>query len=114
VVEAAERRQAGIERALARMTERRVAEIMGERQGLGEVFMETERARDGAGDLGHFQRMGQAGAVVVALMEHEDLGLVLEAAEGGRMDDAVGVAAEIIARGAGWFRMQPPTAGRRL
>ena len=44
VVEAAEVRQARIERALAGMAERRVAEIMGERQRLGEVLVEPERA----------------------------------------------------------------------
>ena len=72
------------------MAERRVAEVVGERERLGQVLVEPERARQRPGDLGHFQGVGQPGAVVVALVEHEDLGLVLEPAEGGRMDDAVG------------------------
>ena len=114
VVEAAEIGQARVERALAGMPERRVAEVVGERQRLGQVLVEAERAGERAGDLGHFQRVGQPGAVVVALVEHEDLGLVLEAAEGGRMDDAVGIAPE---RRCGWrfrgSRMQPPAAPGR-
>ena len=91
------KRQAGVERALAGMAERRMAEVMGQRQRLGEVLVEAERAGERPGDLGHFQRMGQPGAVVVALVEHEDLGLVLQPAERGRMDDPVAIAPERVA-----------------
>ena len=42
VVEAAEGAQAFVERALAGMAERRMAEVMGERQRLGEVLVEAE------------------------------------------------------------------------
>ena len=45
-----------------------------------------------ARDLGDLDRMGEARAVIIALVLDEDLGLVLEAAEGGGMDDAVAVA----------------------
>ena len=100
VVEAAERREAVVERALAGMAERRMAEVVAERRGLGQVLVEPERAGERAGDLGHFQRVGQAGAEMVALVEHEHLGLVGEPAERGRMDDAVAIAAEGAAGGA--------------
>ncbi len=92
VIEAAERRGRRVQRFLAGMAERRVAEIMGERQRLGQILVQRQHAREAAGDLGHFQRMGQARAVIVAFMLDEDLGLVLEAAKGGGMDDAVAVA----------------------
>ena len=82
VVEAAERRHAVVERVLAGVAEGRVAEVVRQRQRLGEILVEAERAGERAGDLRHLDRMGQAGAVVVALVEDEDLGLVLEAAEG--------------------------------
>ena len=59
MVEAAERGEALIERALAGMAERRMAEIVRERQRLGEVFVEAERARDRTGDLLDLERMGQ-------------------------------------------------------
>ena len=94
VVEAAERGEAGVERTLAGMAERRMAEIVGERQRLGQVLVEAERAGERARDLGHLERMGEPRAVMVALVEHEDLGLVLEAAERGRVNDAVAVAAK--------------------
>ena len=114
VVEAAEVPEAGIERPLAGVPERRVAEVMGERERLGEVLIERQGARERAGDLGDFQGVGQAGAVVVALVEHEHLGLVLEAAERGRVDDPVGIAAERAAGRALGLGMEPPPARRRI
>ena len=57
-----------------------------------EILVDTERARDRAGDLRHFESMGEARAVVIALVIDEDLGLVVQPAEGGRMQDAVAVA----------------------
>ena len=83
VIEAAAGSEAAIERTLAGVAERRVAEVVGERQRLGEVLVEPERARERAGDLGDLQRMGQPGAEVIALVEDEDLGLVGQPAEGG-------------------------------
>ncbi len=82
------------------MAERRMAEIVGERQRLGQVLVEAERARQRARDLRHFERVGEPRAVVIALVEDEDLRLVLEPAEGGRMDDAVAVAPEGVRVGA--------------
>ncbi len=96
------------------MAERRMAKIVRQRQRLGQILVEPERARERAGDLGHFQRVGQPRAVVVALVEHEDLGLVLEAAECGRMDDAVGIAAERAARRARRLGKEPAPACRRV
>ena len=83
VVEAAEAAEACVERALAGMAERRMAEIVRQRQRLGEVLVEPERAGERAGDLRDFQRMGQPGAVVVALVIDEHLRLVRQPAEGG-------------------------------
>ena len=99
-----------IELALAGMAERRVAEIMGERQGFGQVLVEPERPGDGAGDLGDLDRMGESGAVMIALVIDEDLGLVLEPAEGGGMDDAVAVALEGGARRASGSGREPAAA----
>ncbi len=98
MVEAAIRRHAGVEHFLAGMAETGVAEVMGERGRLGEVLVEPEAARESAGNLRHLDRMGQAGAEMIAFERDEDLGLVGEAAEGGRMDQPVAVALEIAAR----------------
>jgi hypothetical protein len=44
VIEAAEAAERFVERALAGMPERRMAEVVCQRQRLGEVFVEAERA----------------------------------------------------------------------
>ncbi len=71
-----------IERFLARMAERRVTQIVGQRHRFRQVFIGLKRPRQAARQLRHFQRMGQPGAVIIAFMLHKDLGLVLETAEG--------------------------------
>ena len=110
VVEAAVGRHQRLERVLAGVAEGRVAEVVGEGDGLGELLVEAEDAGDGAGDLGHLDRVGEAGAVVVALVLDEDLGLVLEPAEGRGMDDAVAVALEGRAVGGALFGEAPAAA----
>ena len=49
------------------------------------------RAGERTGDLRHFNRMGQARAVMVAFMGDEDLRLMRQTPERGRMDDPVAV-----------------------
>ncbi len=94
VVEPPERLHARAQLFLARMGERRMAEIMGEGDCLCEVRVQAQRVGDGAGDLGDFQGVGEAGAEVVAFVGHEDLRLFLEPAERGGVDDPVAVARE--------------------
>jgi len=93
------------------MTEGRVAQVVRQRHGAGQVFVGGKRAGQAAGQLRHFQRMGQAGAEIVAFMFHENLGLVLEAAKGCGMDDAVMIAAVAAAGGAFGFRVKTAPAG---
>jgi hypothetical protein len=114
VVETADAAQSLLQRALAGMAEGRVAEIVRQRQRLGEVLVEPERAGERAGDLGDLQRMGQPRAVMIALVKHEDLRLVRQAPESGRMDDAVAIAAEGVAGRARPFRPQPAPAMARI
>ena len=114
VVEAAEIGEALVERALAGVTERRMAEIVAKRRRLRQILVEAERTRQRAGDLGHFQRVRQPGAEVVALVEDENLGLVAEPAKRRGVDDAVAVAAEHAAARALGLREAPAAARRRL
>ena len=86
--------QGRVERLLAGVAEGRVAEVVAEPDRLGQVLVEAERAGDGAGDPAGLERVGEPGAVVVALGRDEDLGLVLEPPEGLRVDDPVAVALE--------------------
>ena len=71
-----------------------IAKVMAEADGFGEVFIQVQRAGDGAGDLGDFQCMGQAGPVMVAQWCNENLSLMFQPAEGFRVQDAVAVALE--------------------
>ena len=89
-----QRRHLLVQHPLAGVAEGRVAEVVGERDGFGQILVEPQRAGDRAGHLADFERVGQPGAEMLALVAEEDLGLVLEAPEGGGMDDAVAVALE--------------------
>ncbi len=84
-----------------------MAEIVAERDRLGQVLVEPKRLGERARDLGDFDRMGEPGAEMVALVVDEDLRLVGEAAESRRMDDPVAVALEGVRvgeGGSGWRR----------
>ena len=90
------------------VAEGRMTQIVGQSDGLGEVSVQPHGPGQGAGDLGDFQGMGQAGAEVIAFMGHKDLGLFLQAAEGAGVDDAVAVAGEGGARQAGMLGEPAP------
>ena len=98
VIEPAIGRHAGLERALAGVAERRMAEVMGERHGFREILIDAQRAGERAGDLPDLDRMGEAGAKMIAVERHEDLRLMREAAKGGAVDDSVAIALEFAPR----------------
>ena len=83
-----------VERLLARVPERRVAEIVAEPDRLDEVLVQPQRARDAARDARRLERVREPRAEVVALGIDEDLRLVAQPAERLRVDDAVAVALE--------------------
>jgi len=78
--------------------------------GLGQILVDSEAARERASDLGDLQAVSETGAVVIALVIDEDLGLVVEPPEGGGMQDAVAVAGEGGARGTRRLGLKPPPA----
>jgi hypothetical protein len=80
-----------VERFLSGMAEGRMSQVMGKGDGLCQVFVQAECPRDGSADRSDFDRMGEAGAVMIPLAVEEDLGLAIQASEGGAMDDAVAV-----------------------
>ncbi len=84
--------QADIQRPLAGMSERGMAEVVRQCQCFRQILVEAKLPGQGAGDLCHFQGVGESGTVVVALMKHEDLGFVFQTTKGGRMDDPVAIA----------------------
>ena len=90
VVEAAGHQR--VDDALAGVAERRVAEIVAERDRLGQLFVQAQHLRDRARDLRHLERVRQARAVVIAGRREEHLRLVLQPAERLAVDDAIAVA----------------------
>src|SRR3984893_3493569 len=86
--------QASIQRPFAGVAEWGMAEVVGKRQGLGQILIEAQLPGQRPRNLRHFQRVSEPGAIMIALMEHENLRLVLQAAERGGMDDPVAIAPE--------------------
>src|SRR5690606_38704306 len=117
VIEAAVRRHRGLQRILACVTEGRMADVVREAQGLRQILVEAERARDAATDLRDLDAVGQADAVMIAVGRDEHLRLVAQTPEGDRMDDAIAVALEIVARpahDAAGLGMAAAAAARRV
>jgi len=90
--ESAEIHHAFVQRVLAGVAERRMAEIMRETDGLGQILVQLQGVRNGARDLRDFDGVREPGSIQVAFVIDEHLGLVDQAAEGGGMHDAVAVA----------------------
>jgi len=76
------------------MTERRVAKIMAQSDGFGQILVEPQGFGNRACDLGDLQRMGQPRAVMVTERREKNLCLMLEPAEGLAVDDPVSVPLE--------------------
>ena len=114
VVEAAEAFETGVKRALTGVAEGRMAEIVRQRCRLRQVLVEPERARERAGDLHDFERVGEPRAEMIAFVIDEHLRLVGEAAERRGVDDSVAIAPEVVARGGWRLRQQPAAAFGRI
>ena len=77
-----------------RVSKGRVTEVAGEGNGLGQVFIQAERATKGAGKGGDFDGMGETSPDMIPGSVEGELGFVLEGAKGVTMDDAFPVALE--------------------
>src|SRR5205823_12219107 len=69
----------GVERVLTRVSKRRMADIMDQRERLYQVDIEIEFGGDGAGDLRDFNGVREPVAKVVRVAAGEDLRLILQA-----------------------------------
>ena len=92
VVEAAGHER--VDHAFAGMAERRVAEVVTERDRFGQLFVQPQDFGDRARDLRHLERVRQPRAVVIAGRREEHLRLVLQPAERLAVDDAIAIALE--------------------
>ena len=98
-----------LQHALAGVAERRVAEVVAERDRLGQLLVQPQHLGDAARDLRDLERVREPRAVVIARRREEDLRLVLQPAERLAVDDAVAIALE---RRADWILglgPQPPS-----
>ena len=71
----------------AGMSEGRMPQVVRERNRLGQVFIQPERARDSAADRCHLDRVGQTRPQMIAGAVQENLRLVFQAAESAGMND---------------------------
>ncbi len=79
---------------LAGVPERRVAQVVTERDRFGQLFVQPQHLRDRARDLRDFERVRQPRAIVIAGRREEHLRLVLEPTERLGVDDAIAIALE--------------------
>jgi hypothetical protein len=75
-----------------------VAEIVREADGFHEVLVQGQRAGDRTRDLRDLERMREARPVEVALVVHENLRLVDEAAKRGGVNDTIAVSLKLAAQ----------------
>ena len=90
VVEAAGHER--VDDALAGVAERRVAEVVAERDRFGQLLVQPQHLRDRARDLRHLERVRQPRAVVIARRREEHLRLVLQPAKRLAVNDAIAIA----------------------
>jgi len=114
VIEPAEGPHRSRQRFLAGMAERGVAEIVGQGERLRQILVEPQGSGQRPRDLGHFETVGQARPVMVALVIDEHLGFMLEPAKRRRMDDPVAVALKYGPGRAFPFIPKPAPAVRRV
>ena len=81
------------------MPKRRVAQVVRQRHGFDQIFVESQGAGDGAAQLRDFERVREPRAEQIALVVQEHLRLVNQPPERGRVHDAVAVPLESVARG---------------
>jgi hypothetical protein len=97
VLEAAIVTHAPVKSVLAGVTERRMAEIVGKTDGLDEILIEVHGSSDGACDLRHFKGVSEAGPVQIPFMIDEDLCLVDQSPESGRVNHPIAIPLELAA-----------------
>ena len=73
------------------VSERGMAQVVRQRDGLGEVIIQLQGAGDVAGDGRDLHGVRQPGAQMIAGTIEKDLGLVFEPAERARVNDAITV-----------------------
>ena len=76
-----------------------MTDVVNQRERLGEIGIQVQRAGHGAGDLRDFECVRQPVAKMIGEARGENLRLRFESAESARMDYAIAVARVIVAVG---------------
>ena len=84
-----------VQGVFANMAERRMAQIMPQRDGFGQIFVQPQAPGQRPGHLRHLQRVGQAGAVMVAHGGKKHLRLVFQPPEALAVNDTVPISLKI-------------------
>lgn len=100
--------EVGVESVFAGVPAGTVTAVVSQGDGVGQGDVKTHGARDARGDLGHFERVREAGAHVI-VGEDEDLGLARESSKRRRVQDAVPVTFETGAVGVRLLRANSVT-----
>ena len=74
------------------MAERCVSQVVRQRQGFGQVFVQLESPGNRSRNLSGLEGVCQAGSVMVALVIDEDLSFVLETPKSGGVNDPIAIA----------------------
>jgi hypothetical protein len=89
-----------VQRNFARVSKGRMPDVVYQRESLDQIGIQIEARCDGARDLRNLDGVRQSRAKVVGDTMSENLRLILEAAKGAGVNDAVAIALE---RGAIWM-----------
>src|SRR4029078_11574157 len=81
-----------VDDSLARMAERRVVEIVSQRDGFSQLFVKPQHLRERCGDLRDLEGVGEPGAVVISGGGEKHLRLVFQTTKRLRVDDALPIA----------------------
>ena len=103
-----------VEGVLTCVPKRRMAQIVRQRHGFDQVFVQAQSPGDGAAQLRDFERVREPRAEQITLVVQEHLCFVDQPPECGGVHDAVAVALESVARGRRGFSKAPPSALRRV
>src|SRR5450755_1312998 len=88
-----------IQRLLTGMTERWMANVMNQRQSFHEINIQVELCGNSAGDLNHFNCMGEPVAEMVGITAGEDLGLCFQPPKCPGVNYAIAITLKIVAIG---------------
>src|SRR4051794_1695350 len=81
-----------IENILARMSERRMPQVVSQRERFNKVFIQAKCSGDRSGNRRNLKRVGEPGAMIIAHFAGKHLCLVAQSAERRAVDDPISIA----------------------